>query len=60
MSEHRRETRRGQKKDAVRGLMNASAAAEREAAATAGAEEEDIDGFNAELQDLMQKPHTIR
>ena len=58
MSEHRRETRRGHKKDVVRQLIGASAAAEKEAAAAraaaAGQEEEE------EEEEALLKPHTIR
>eukprot|EP00798_Chlamydomonas_sp_ICE-L_P007606 gene7606-760_t len=54
MSEHRRETRRSQKKDVVRALIGASAAAEREAQVSTLSKEEEED-----LAAAMQRGHTI-
>jgi hypothetical protein len=49
MSEHRRETRRGQKKDVVKAVMNAHAEAERE-------DEEEGEG---DIVEKLVRPHTI-
>lgn len=48
MSEHRRETRRGQKRDVVKAVLNANAEAEK----VAGEDDEDV-------IELLERPHTI-